>query len=73
MRAGCNAQRVIVPRPVQARRSGTSTERLKTGAEDLMTKRHVGRAEFFAPPSFGMCLTPFSGCATTGNGAIEYQ
>jgi len=33
MRAGCIAQDMIVPRPLQTRRGGTSTERLKTGAE----------------------------------------
>src|SRR5260221_6009131 len=35
MRAGCIAQDMIVLRPLQTRRGGTSTERLKTGAEQF--------------------------------------
>jgi beta-lactamase class A len=35
MRAGCIAQDMIVLRPLQIGRGGTSTERLKTGAEQF--------------------------------------
>jgi hypothetical protein len=40
------------PVSIRTAEVATSTARLKTGANDLMT-RYVGRAEIFAPPTLG--------------------
>jgi hypothetical protein len=63
MRAGCIAQEVIVLRPVQTRWGGTSTERLKTGAEQFLrlatsSARRVLRPT--GPGSFSL-TRPFAG------------
>jgi hypothetical protein len=49
MRAGYIAQDMIVLRPLQTRRGGTSTERLKTGAEQFLAVSHILGAPSFSP------------------------
>ncbi len=47
-----SAQRVVDLTGPQHSGSGTSTERLKSGAGKSWEKNYPGRAEIFAPPDF---------------------
>jgi hypothetical protein len=49
MRASCVAQDIVVLRPIQTRRGGTSTARLKTGAEQFYWLATSSARQVFRP------------------------
>ncbi len=53
MRAGCQTQRVIVFRSIHTGEVERPRRGSKPARVTLMAKRYMGRAEFFAPPTFG--------------------